>query len=175
MPQWRCTWYHRFVSDDDQLFLLLVEDDDNDALLFEQAIRQAGGGVFGMRRVSRVSEALPLLTMGRCDLVVVDLSLPDARGIDAVLAVVKAKPGLPVVVHTGDEDLVYAAMATRHGAQDVLVKGAHQPVDLVRSLVLAIERHARVRDLRSAVRVAEDRVAEMTYRLKRAGVDASAV
>ncbi len=53
-----------------------------------------------------------------------DLQLPDSRGLDTFRAVQKSAPALPVVVLSGFEDENTALTAVQEGAQDYLVKGS---------------------------------------------------
>ena len=57
------------------------------------------------------------------DVALVDLSLPDAAGIEVVVRLHASFPALPLVVVTGLDDELTAARAVREGAQDYLVKG----------------------------------------------------
>jgi PleD family two-component response regulator len=57
--------------------------------------------------------------------VIVDLSLPDARGLEAVLAIRIVAPEFPVVVLTGVASDSLGREALQAGAQDYLVKGLH--------------------------------------------------
>ncbi|MEA2494028.1 MAG: hypothetical protein QOJ29_1939 [Thermoleophilaceae bacterium] len=70
----------------------------------------------------------------------VDLSLPDAKGIGIIETVLTAMPDVPVVVLTGAEDEQLALQAVERGAQDYLVKRRVDPEVLGRSVRYAIER-----------------------------------
>src|SRR5207302_1286937 len=56
------------------------------------------------------------------DAVLLDLQLPDSRGLDTFRSVQKSAPALPVVVLSGFEDETTALTAVQEGAQDYLVK-----------------------------------------------------
>jgi signal transduction histidine kinase len=76
------------------------------------------------------------------DAALLDLSLPDAQGVDTVARLCAAAPGLPVVVLTGLVDDAVAARAVHAGAQDYLVKGVDDPRTVGRALRYAVERQA---------------------------------
>ena len=122
--------------------LLLVEDSVGDAGLLRAAIREASGTdcKFDLVHVFRLADALQHLQETSFDLVLLDLSLPDASGMETLLRVRDVAPTLPVVIMTGlnDEDL--AVEAVRNGAQDYLVKGDMDSRMLARAIRHAIER-----------------------------------
>jgi PAS domain S-box-containing protein len=72
--------------------------------------------------------------------ILLDLSLPDAQGLDTVTQVLLASPDTPIVVMSGLSDEAIALQALQKGAQDYLVKGDTSGQLLVRSLRYAIER-----------------------------------
>lgn len=74
------------------------------------------------------------------DIILLDLGLPDAQGMDAVRRAHAAAPRVPLVVLTGLDDEAVAAQALQEGAQDYLVKGQLLPVGLFRALRYAVER-----------------------------------
>jgi signal transduction histidine kinase len=123
--------------------ILVIEDDPGDARLIEEVLRDALPSSTVMH-CDRLSEALQILnrTGGTvADVVLLDLSLFDAQGLDGLDAVQKAAPQLPVVVLTGLDDEAVALRAMYKGAQDYLIKGYAITGDvLVRALRYAIER-----------------------------------
>jgi diguanylate cyclase (GGDEF)-like protein/PAS domain S-box-containing protein len=69
-----------------------------------------------------------------------DLGLPDAKGLGAVRQAHTAAPRVPLVVLTGLDDDALAAEALHEGAQDYLIKGQIDRRGLLRALRYAIER-----------------------------------
>jgi two-component system, OmpR family, sensor kinase len=121
--------------------VLLVEDNPGDALLLREALKDLGGSIpFDLVHVSRLDEGLQAVKKDSFDAVLLDLSLPDARGVETVVRMLEATPQLPVVVLTGLDDDIAALDAVRAGAQDYLVKGQIDGRLLVRALSYAIER-----------------------------------
>jgi diguanylate cyclase (GGDEF)-like protein len=72
--------------------------------------------------------------------VLLDLSLPDAVGMEAVTQMQAAAPAIPIVVLSGLNDEALALNAVQHGAQDYLIKGRVDEVLIARSIRYAIER-----------------------------------
>ena len=77
-----------------------------------------------------------------------DLSLPDSDGLDTVLQVRAAAPGLPIIVLTGLADLNLASEALEAGVHDYLVKHETNTQVLLRSIRYAIDRSALETSLR---------------------------
>jgi len=122
--------------------LLLIEDDLADAGVLRTALSEAAATDFAFRlvHVEKLSEALQLLRDNSFDLILLDLSLPDAWGMEAVIRVKEAAPTLPIVVVTDLDDEEVAVEAMRNGAQDYWVKGQINRSMLVRAIRYAIER-----------------------------------
>ena len=76
-----------------------------------------------------------------------DLSLPDADGLETLVRAHAQAPKIPIVVLTGHDDEALAVRAVRAGAQDYLVKGRVDGELLVRSIRYASERGRAVEAL----------------------------
>jgi two-component system cell cycle sensor histidine kinase/response regulator CckA len=74
------------------------------------------------------------------DIIVLDLGLPDAQGLEAVVRAHAAAPNVPLVVLTALDDESIAVQALQQGAQDYLIKGQIDAPGLLRALRYAIER-----------------------------------
>jgi diguanylate cyclase len=125
----------------EELSVLLVEDSDAEALLVQEMLREVSDFSFEIIHASRAAEVSPLL-MARSDIacVLLDLSLPDARGLSGLMALRESSPALPIVVLTGFDDKEMALQALQQGAQDYIVKGSVDGELLSRSIRYAIER-----------------------------------
>ena len=124
----------------DRIEILLVEDNHGDARLVREAIAEAGNSQFELTRVERLSEALQHLSTNGCDVILLDLSLPDSHGFDTFAKVHAQTPQVPIMVLSGLDDETLAVKAVRQGAQDYLVKGQAEGNLLVRAIRYAIER-----------------------------------
>jgi CheY-like chemotaxis protein len=78
--------------------------------------------------------------------VLLDLSLPDSRGMDTVDAVHQAAPETPIVVLTALDDEGVGREAVCHGAQDFLIKTQVDERLLLRAIRYAIERQRIIRE-----------------------------
>ena len=122
--------------------VLLVEDNTGDARLIREFIIESGGSAFEVEWVQRLDAAMERLGGDGIGVVLLDLSLPDSRGIGTFLKLHARAPGVPVVVLTGLADETMAVQAVHEGAQDYLVKGQGDGRLLVRALRYAVERSA---------------------------------
>ena len=120
--------------------VLLIEDNPGDARLLKEAIREITPLPFELIHVDRLDLGIERLHQDNFAAVLLDLSLPDAKGIDTVVRMQREVSGMPTVVLTGLDDDAVALDAVRAGAQDYLVKGEIDGRLLVRSLKYAIER-----------------------------------
>jgi two-component system, sensor histidine kinase and response regulator len=137
------------------LRILLIEDNHGDARLVREALAEAAPGQFELEHVDRLAPGLRRLGGGGLDLVLLDLSLPDSRGLDTFRAVHARAPGLPTIVLSGMDDEAVAVEALGKGAQDYLVKGQVTGTVLVRALRYALERKRIEEELRRAKGAAE--------------------
>src|SRR5262249_45325566 len=129
------------------IHLLLVEDSPDDALLIREFLGDARQAEFQVEHVERLSAALERLARGQIDAVLLDLQLPDSRGLDTFRTLQKAAPIVPVIVLSGFEDETAALTAVQEGAQDYLVKGHVGTEILERAVRYAIERSRTSRAL----------------------------
>ena len=74
--------------------------------------------------------------------VLLDLSLPDAARLEALMQLRAAAPDVPIVILSGLQDELLAVKAVQEGAQDYLVKGRVDGDAIGRSISYAVERKA---------------------------------
>ena len=121
--------------------VLVVEDNPGDADLVALSLGEADGGPFEIEHVTTLSEALGHVARSPApDVVLLDLSLPDALGLDGLRRLKTAAPDVPIVVLTGSVTRETGWAALKAGAQDYLTKGTDAAL-LPRALRYAIERH----------------------------------
>ena len=138
-----------------QIELLLVEDDADDAKYIERLLYEFGTvpkadrmiEITEIEHAGRLSETLELFDSLTPDVVLLDLSLPDSRGLETVERVIEHAPDVPIVVVTGSADTGLGAEAIKLGAQDYLRKGSITEELLRRTLRYAIDRHERTREI----------------------------
>ncbi len=120
--------------------LLLVEDNAGDARLLREMLKEPGSHKTELTHVPGMSEAETYLASSPVDVILLDLGLIDAQGLDAVRRAHEAAPRVPLVVLTGMDDERLASQALKEGAEDYLIKGQIETRGLLRAIRYAIER-----------------------------------
>lgn len=102
---------------------------------------------FNISIVKRLADGIHLLDQNRFDVILLDLSLPDSRGIDSLRSVMKVASEAVVIVLTGADEEELSLEALQVGAQDYLYKDRLNEEILGRSIRYAIERFNLKRQL----------------------------
>ena len=116
--------------------ILVADDDAAIRTVIRQALTRAGHDV---RTTDTVAGLWQLVEDGHGDVVITDVVLPDADGLDAIPRLLAKRPGLPVIVVSAQNTLATAVRATEQGAFEYLPK----PFDineLTRVVASAIEK-----------------------------------
>jgi two-component system, cell cycle sensor histidine kinase and response regulator CckA len=153
----------------DRIKVLLVEDGEAEARLIQELLAEARGMSFDVERVETLAAGLHRLKSGGIDLVLLDLGLPDSKGLETIRTMTAGGqnlPGIVVLSMLADEEV--AVQAVQMGAQDYLIKGFFEPTVLARSLRYAVERARTDEALRRARSDLEARVADRTAELAKA-------
>jgi diguanylate cyclase (GGDEF)-like protein len=122
------------------LRVLTIEDNPGDARLVRAMLSEAAPGDVAVEVAPRLATGVRDLLEGGFDCVLLDLSLPDADGLDGLTQLRAVAADVPVVVLSGRADEQLAMRAVQEGAQDYLVKGEVDGRLLYRSITYAIER-----------------------------------
>lgn len=102
--------------------LLLIEDHAAEVRLLREMLRDGGLSDCRMTHVPRVEAALERLSQSSFHLIVMDLSLPDARGYEAFSRVRERASGIPIVVLSGSVDVELNRRVLADGAAAFLDK-----------------------------------------------------
>ncbi len=133
---------------DKQIKVLLIEDNPTYALLIQRMVEEKGWASFDLTCVDKLQAGLNHLSNGGADIVLLDLNLPDSKGLDTFIKVHTQETAVPIIVLTGLDDEKIGLEAVQKGAQDFLVKGHVDGDLLVRAMRYAIERQRAEEELR---------------------------
>ncbi len=125
----------------------MIEDNPADILMIKRALRDITGGEFDLKEASTLAEGLRRIKADDCDVVLLDLGLPDSKGPETIRQVIASAPDMPVVVLTVSADEALALEAVNQGVQDYFVKGEADARLLARAMRYAIERKRMQRAL----------------------------
>jgi Flp pilus assembly CpaE family ATPase len=126
-----------------QIRVLLVEDNEGDVRLMKDLVAAAEGARMELSHVCRLGDALSQLAQETFDVIVLDLSLPDSKGLNTVVLTHQAVQNVPILVLSGQDDQDLAIRALQCGAQDYLVKGQSHGTQLLRAIRYAVARQDR--------------------------------
>lgn len=127
------------------LSVLYVEDDAADVALLKSVLSRDTMTSYSVCVVGSVNAAetqvLNISKTGeRFDVILLDLSLPDAQDLQAIERLHLHYVNAPIIVITGNSDQSIAINALNKGAQDYLIKGSYTLESLSRTIKYAVER-----------------------------------
>jgi len=138
--------------------VLLIEDDPEYAMMMSVYINKACGQsvLYALESAARLKTGLDLLARKEFDILLLDLNLPDSRGLDTLIQIREKAPGLPAVVLTNLEQDNIGLEAIAHGAQDFLIKAKIDGARLQHSIGFALARNRVFRQMETLVDTSPD-------------------
>ncbi len=131
--------------------VLLVEDNPKDAAHIKSILAEINLPEKSLFMASSLRGAITHeVSKKKITLILLDLSLPDCDGINAVKSIRNFFPDNTLVIITNARDENTAIAALREGAQDYLIKGTCNAGDMQRVIRFATERQLNVAKLNSA-------------------------
>jgi diguanylate cyclase (GGDEF)-like protein/PAS domain S-box-containing protein len=136
--------------------ILLVQSDAADCKAVRDALPSSGDGRFDIEWVRLCSKGLERLANrgipGKQEddavmAVLLDLFLPDSRGIETFERIFAAAPQTPILILSAPDDEAVAKLAVLRGAQDYLLKSRLDKGALLKALLSMMERAANVEAL----------------------------
>lgn len=123
------------------LNILLIEDNPGDAFLIKFYLEDSVLKFARLLHAEYLKTAVDLLQNNEFDVILLDLNLPDSKGIETLETVLEASQGSVVIVLTGLSDEELGLETVKKGAQDFLVKGQFDGKVLTSSVRYAFERY----------------------------------
>ncbi len=149
-----------------KLQILLVEDSPVSALLVEVELQRKAAVPFELKTTSWLQEALAYLHSNSPDVILLDLTLPDSKGLDTVSSICKPFPHLPVIILSGGDEDYTALNALKLGAQDYVHKTDLDGRLLWRTILYSVERTRTRRQLQELSAQRDDFMAVLSHDLK---------
>lgn len=136
-----------------EIKILLVEDNPDDVRIVQILLSTFPADI---EVASSLFECNERLSIGGVDVVLLDLSLPDSKGLETFKMAYNLAPELPFILLTGNDDASLAIEAVRYGAEDYLVKGEFGNKLLWRVIRYAIERKSGRKQVLEALKRAQE-------------------
>jgi DNA-binding response OmpR family regulator len=135
--------------------ILVIEDNLADVRVLQELLEENGYHDVLVKWAESLNGGMERLRLGGLDAVLLDMNLPDSRGLNSFLTLHEQFPNIPIVILTGEHDEELAAQTVRAGAQDYLPKFPVNVDLVVRSVRYSIERHRLQKELQNASHRAE--------------------
>jgi two-component system, cell cycle response regulator len=135
--------------DPQKIKVLLAEDNPGGSTFWKDILSGVVSAHIQVRHVHQLSDVDKYIGENLPDVIILDLTLPDGRGLAVFLGVYNLAPRVPIIVITKKEDPKLAAQVMAEGAQDCLVKSDIDSYLLGRSMRYAIGRQRHLDELRS--------------------------
>jgi len=130
---------------DTPIKILLIEDKPGGAQKIRQILEKAETASFNLH-VDHLSSDLGCLTAEETDIVLLDISHTNSKGLDTFLKASSQKPYIPFIVLNDDEDKALSKEAMEMGAQDYLIKKRMDSIFLTNSVEFAIQRNQLIKE-----------------------------
>jgi CheY-like chemotaxis protein len=111
-----------FSRPDGSIRLLLVEDNPADALIMRDILEHATCPHYHLVDAGTLSEGLAAAEREDFDVVLLDLMLPDAKGLETLRRFLQARPALPIVCVSGINDPQLIRNTMEAGAREFILK-----------------------------------------------------
>lgn len=122
------------------LNILIIEDESDSIALLHTLLGKSSLPIAKIESAKSLKDALELLNDNHFDVALMDLNLPDSRGLDTLVSVREKYPRMAIVVITGEYGDDFGLKVIAMGAQEYLIKGMYDKFALVKSIHYALER-----------------------------------
>lgn len=120
--------------------VLVVEDDPADAALIAAYLENVDSERFIVDWVQTLERATRFLQQRPCDMILLDLGLPDSEGAAGIQHLREVVAGVPLIAISGVCEEEVGLTVVQEGAQDFVSKRNLSPEVLARSIGYALER-----------------------------------
>lgn len=139
------------MKDIKQYNIVVIEDNPDDFMIVQQLLAEyiEKPAIIHFKNFRTVSSEF-LLGGFKCDVILLDLHLPDKYGLELITDVLAIVSGCPVIVLTGQTDLDFSIKSISLGITDYLIKDGLTSIMLYKSIIYAIERKKASADLKES-------------------------
>ncbi|OGX07100.1 MAG: hypothetical protein A2Y06_05415 [Omnitrophica WOR_2 bacterium GWA2_37_7] len=138
------------------LDVIVVEDNQVDARILESMLLDPPTIAKTLKIANTLSSAIKILEENEIEIAILDLNLPDSKGIDTIVEISKKFPKLTIVINTGAYEDELGLEALSLGAQDFLLKGKYNSYVLNKILRYCLERKRLEIELKQAYETLKD-------------------
>jgi len=121
--------------------VLVIEDNIDEFNIMQEMLTEAIESSFELIRADCLESGLEKLLAGGIDIVLLDLSLPDCQIQDTFSKLYEQTPDVPIIVMALPEEESLAVRAAQLGAEDYIIKGKTDSLQLRHLIKYAVEQH----------------------------------
>lgn len=126
---------------ENKINILLIEDNPADAIFAGIQLKKAFGDSHILQTTDYFLRATQICQTKKFDVIILDLCLPDSKGLDTLKTFVKTSK-TPIIVYTGMSDKLVIKEAKNSGAIDFLIKGETTVETLKQSILKSIKEYS---------------------------------
>jgi diguanylate cyclase (GGDEF)-like protein len=123
----------------ERIKVLILEEDDGVSGNLAEILLQQTQVPFEVEAANRLDEGLPYLDRFEPDVILSGLQLQDSSGITTFKRICEQAPNVPVIILGEHDDDETTRKALQSGARDLIVKGAIDQAEVVRTIKNAME------------------------------------
>ncbi|OHD55560.1 MAG: hypothetical protein A2Y33_05495 [Spirochaetes bacterium GWF1_51_8] len=123
--------------------ILLVEDNPADARLVKDSLRGASEIAYRLDHAESLQGAFKLIAKHTYSLAILDLTLPDGKGIDAVMKIKELAPDTEIIVFTEYNGETEPFDILKEGIDTYLIKGRTNADTLKQNIGYVLEKSRR--------------------------------
>jgi two-component sensor histidine kinase/ActR/RegA family two-component response regulator len=158
------------MMENKQINVLVIEDNLADTALIREMLKESQNTRFKLYNARKLQEGLEIINENPIQVLLLDLNLPDSKGIETFYKASESVSEIPIIILSGFDDEDTAIKAVKGEAQDYLIKGNVESSLLVRSICYAIERKANEIELLKYSDHLEELVEQRTVELKNSNI-----
>ncbi len=146
-----------------QIKVLVIEESEGNSKIVEAILAEKDSGGLELNQVSSLEDALWHLKHKVFDVIMIDLSVPDAHGFDALIKLNRQAPNIATIVITASDYETHILKVIKTGVEDVVTKGDLGQHAVTQAIYHAIERYRATAELKDMVEGLSDKQETRPY------------